>query len=72
MAKKIYELAVAKTLRTIAPGEQLQFVVAGAGRETTLQSLRTSTAAYDLHLNVRSTNDGLRAVVTNDNTENDN
>lgn len=72
MAKKIYKLEVAKTLATIKPGESLTFVVAGAGRESTLQSLRTSNASYDLHLNVRSTNDGLRAVVTNDNTDTDN
>ena len=70
MATKIYELAVAKTLRTIAPGEQLQFVVAGDGRETTLQSLRTSAASYELGLTVSTTDDGLRAIVTNDNTNN--
>ena len=70
MATKIYELAVAKTLRTIAPGERLQFVVAGAGRETTLQTLRTSTATYDLGLTVSTTDDGLRAIVSNDNITN--
>lgn len=64
MATKKKKLDVVGTLRALKPGDTITFVVAGAGAETTYNSLRAIKAKHQLNVSVLSIDNGLRAQVT--------
>ena len=64
MATKKKKLDVVGTLRALKPGDTITFVIAGAGVETTYNSLRAIKSKYQLKVSVLSIDNGLRAQVT--------
>lgn len=60
---KKYKLDITETLRAIKPGESVSFRIAGAGMETTYNSLHTTKTALRLPLIIEKSDDGLTATV---------
>ena len=64
MNDKILKVDVLNTLRNLEPGATLVFRIAGAGAETSLNYLQVVKSRYQLPIEIKSVDNGLRAVVT--------
>lgn len=62
MAKKIYKLNLAATLKTINCGETLTFTIAGENPEATFYSLNSTRTHLGLNLHIKRINNGIKAI----------
>ena len=62
--KKIYNLDVTATILNLDAGESVTFVVAGEGREVSLDTLRTLKSRHQWPVEITLTDNATQAVVT--------
>ena len=61
---KIYNLDITATILNLGVGESVSFVVAGEGREVSLDTLRTLKSRHQLPVEIALTDNATVAVVT--------
>lgn len=62
--EKIYNLDITATILKMKAGESVSFVVAGDGREASLDTLRSLKSRYQLPVDITLTDNATVAVVT--------
>ena len=64
MENKVTRISITDTIAAMKPGDQVEFIVAGEGREVALDSLRNAVYKADKPLRIRTTDNGLKATVS--------